>query len=98
VDNFSVSVSSSSLIHVTDALECYGGQRSFSWRKEMQLTLEPEEYELILRILEQHHGALLNEIWHTDRREFRLALREDEKSLESLLVRFRRALVATAHA
>lgn len=63
----------------------------------MELTLEPAEYELILRILGQHHRALLNEIWHTDHREFRLALREDEKLLESLLVRLRGALVATTH-
>ena len=45
----------------------------------MELTLTSEEYELLLRILEQHYRGLLKKIWHTDHREFRLALREDEK-------------------
>ena len=59
----------------------------------MEFTLTPEERELVLRILEQHHRGLLKEIWHTDHREFRLALREDEKLLESALNRLREALV-----
>jgi len=63
----------------------------------MQLTLTPEEHELLLRILEQHHQGLLKEIWHTDHREFRLALREDEKQLESVLSRLREALVQQPH-
>jgi hypothetical protein len=46
---------------------------------ELTLTLAEEEQELLLRILERHHQGLLNEIWHTDYREFRLALRQDEK-------------------
>ena len=59
----------------------------------MEFTLTPEEHELILRILEQHHRGLLKEIWHTDHREFRLALREDEKLLESVLNRLREVRV-----
>jgi len=59
----------------------------------MEFTLTLEERELLLRILEQHHQGLLKEIWHTDHREFRLALREDEKLLESVLSRLREALV-----
>lgn len=59
----------------------------------MQFTLTPEEHALLLRILEQHHQGLLKEIWHTDHREFRLALREDEKLLDSLLKRMREELV-----
>ena len=55
----------------------------------MELRLTPEEHELLLRILEQHHRGLLNEIWHTDRREFKLALRDDEKMLEILINRMR---------
>jgi len=55
----------------------------------MELRLTPEEHELLLRILEQHHRGLLNEIWHTDRREFKLALRDDEKMLEALVTRVR---------
>lgn len=64
----------------------------------MELTLTSEEHELLLRILERHHQGLLKEIWHTDHREFRLALRDDEKLLESLLNRLREALVQQAHA
>jgi hypothetical protein len=57
----------------------------------MEFMLTPEERELVLRILEQHHRGLLKEIWHTDHREFRLALREDEKLLESALNHLREA-------
>jgi hypothetical protein len=53
----------------------------------MELTLTPEEQELLVGILEQHHRELLNEIWHTHHREFKLALRKNEKVLESLLAR-----------
>lgn len=62
----------------------------------MELTLTSEEHELLIRILERHHQGLLKEIWHTDRREFRLALRQDEKLLESVLTRLREALVEQA--
>jgi hypothetical protein len=55
----------------------------------MELTLTPEEQELLVNILEQHHRELLNEIWHTHHREFKLTLRSDEKLLESLLARLR---------
>jgi hypothetical protein len=59
---------------------------------EFTFTLAEEEQELLLHILERHHQGLLKEIWRTDRREFRLALREDEKLLERMLVRLRGAL------
>jgi hypothetical protein len=59
----------------------------------MEFTLTTEEHQLILRILEQHHQGLLKEIWHTDHREFRRALREDEKLLESILNRLREVRV-----
>ena len=58
----------------------------------MEITLTPQEYELLLRILEQHHQQLLSEIWHTDSREFKLALQTDEKQLDSVLDRMRQAL------
>lgn len=64
----------------------------------MELTLTAEEHELLLRILEQHHDALLKEIWHTDDRSFRLSLREDEKLLESLVHRLKESSVREAHA
>ena len=63
----------------------------------MELTLTPQEHELLLRILEQHHQELLKEIWHTDSREFKLALQRDEKRLDSVLDRMRQALVQQDH-
>ena len=45
----------------------------------MELTLTTEEWELLLEILGERHGALLREISHTDHREFKLALRRREK-------------------
>lgn len=63
----------------------------------MELTLTPQEYELLLRILEQHHQQLLKEIWHTDSREFTLPLQTDEKQLDSVLDRMRQALAQQAH-
>lgn len=59
----------------------------------MEFTLTSQEHELLLRILEQHYQGLLKEIWHTDHREFKHALREDEKLLESLLNRLRETVV-----
>jgi hypothetical protein len=64
----------------------------------MQLTLTTEERDLLLRILEQHHRGLLKEIWHTDHREFKLILREDEKLLESLVNRLKELSVREIHA
>ena len=55
----------------------------------MELTLSSEEAELLLSILEQHHRELLNEIWHTQHRDFKVALRKNEKLLESILNRLR---------
>ncbi|UWZ84039.1 hypothetical protein [Occallatibacter riparius] len=55
----------------------------------MELKLSDEERELLLNILEQHHRELLNEIAHTDSREFRGRLRSDETLLDSLIGRLR---------
>lgn len=63
----------------------------------MVLALTPEEEELLLRILDQYHQRLLKEIWHTDNREFRIALREDEKLLEPVLNRLKQGLVHESH-
>ena len=62
----------------------------------MELQLTPQEHELVLRILEQRHDAMLKEIWHTDNREFKLALQNEEKQLESVLHRLREAPVQKA--
>jgi len=64
----------------------------------MEWTLTPEEHDLLVRILEQHHQALLKEIWHTDNRDFKHALQEDEKRLESILDWARQLPVPSSHA
>ena len=63
----------------------------------MELTLTSQEHDLLLRILEQHHQALLKEIWHTDNRKFKLALQADERQLESVLDRMRLVQVEQSH-
>ncbi len=55
----------------------------------MELTLINEERRLLLDILEQRQRELRREISHTDHKEFKQALRKDEKLLESILTRLR---------
>ena len=55
----------------------------------MELTLNIEEQKLLLSIIDRRHQELLNEIAHTDNREFKQELRRDEKMLDSLLSRVR---------
>ena len=62
----------------------------------MELYLSPQQHELVLRILEQRHDALLKEIWHTDSREFKRSLQNEEKLLESILHRMREVMVQEA--
>ena len=57
----------------------------------MGLTISDEEHDLLLNILEHHHRELLNEIAHTDRREFKQGLRKNEQVLDSLVSRIRGA-------
>jgi len=63
----------------------------------MELTLNAEERELLLSILEQRHREMLKEIAHTDHREFKQGLRKNEKLLESLLGRLGGAVVQELH-
>jgi hypothetical protein len=53
----------------------------------MELTLTAEEKELLSNILERYHQVLLNEIAHTDHREFKQGLLKDLKLLETLVGR-----------
>jgi hypothetical protein len=55
----------------------------------MELTLNTEEQRLLLSIIDRRHQEMLNEIAHTDNREFKQELRKDEKLLDSLLSRVR---------
>lgn len=63
----------------------------------MELTLNAEEQKLLLSIIDRRHQELLNEIFHTDNREFKQELRKDEKLLDSLLSRVREAAVQELH-
>ena len=55
----------------------------------MELTLSDEERDFLLNILEQRQLELLNEIAHTDNREFKQGLRANEKLLDSFIGRLR---------
>jgi len=59
----------------------------------MELVLSAEEQEFLSTILEQCQQKLLNEIAHTDRREFKQGLIQDEKLLNSLVCRLRETAV-----
>lgn len=63
----------------------------------MELTLNIEEQELLLNILDRRRQELVNEIAHTEHREFKQELRKDERRLDSLLIRVRRAAVQDLH-
>lgn len=55
----------------------------------MELILTAEEKELLMGILEERHRELLREISRTDRHEFKLVLRKNEKLLESVVNKLR---------
>jgi len=55
----------------------------------MELILSTEQRSFLANILEQHHRELLKEISHTDNRQFRQALRNNEKMVEDLLGQLR---------
>ncbi len=61
----------------------------------MQLTLTPEEEELLLCIVEQNHREILKEIWHTHHGEFKSDLRRKERLLESILNRLQEPATQT---
>lgn len=54
---------------------------------EFTLVLTAEEHELLLAILEERHRELMNEIWHTDHREFKERLRKEETTLDAMATR-----------
>ena len=53
----------------------------------MELQLTPEERELLLELLEEHHRCLVLEIARTDHQHFRQVMRTKQKVLEELLLR-----------
>jgi hypothetical protein len=54
----------------------------------VSLELNDEEKELVQEILEERQRTLLLEISHTDRHEFKIALRRNAQLLESVLRQF----------
>jgi hypothetical protein len=68
-----------------------------AWGGIMELTLNAEEQEFLLSILDRRHQELVNEIAHTDHREFKKELRKDEGMLDSLLSRVRGAATQELH-
>ena len=63
----------------------------------MELKLTDEELDFLLNFLEQHHRELLNEIAHTDSREFKQGLRRNEQLLDSLICRMEAAALRETH-
>jgi hypothetical protein len=62
----------------------------------MELILSAEEQRLLEQILEERHLALQREIARTDRREFKVTLRNNERLIESILSRLRTQLMTQA--
>ena len=62
----------------------------------MELTLSAQEHQLLETVLEARYRVLQKEIAHTDHREFKQTLRDNEKIIESILTRIRTAAMAKA--
>jgi len=63
----------------------------------MELTLNTEEQRLLVSIIDRRQQELLNDIVHTDSRDFKQELRKDERLLDSLLIRVRAAAAQELH-
>jgi hypothetical protein len=62
----------------------------------MEVTINPEEMELLIELLEERQRELLREIARTSHHEFKRALRQREKLLESVLLRLKAATLVCA--
>jgi hypothetical protein len=62
----------------------------------MELSLSEPERTLLEEILEARYRSLQREIAHTDHREFKQRLRENEKLIEAVLNRLRVSSIAKA--
>lgn len=51
----------------------------------MEATFTPEEHELMIEILEEHHRELLREICRAEHREFKAVLRRREELVQGVL-------------
>lgn len=57
----------------------------------MDTSLSPDEAELLVAILEERQHVLLAEISRTIHHEFKTALRENERLLESIIAKLKAA-------
>ncbi|HET7209834.1 MAG TPA: hypothetical protein VFI95_24900 [Terriglobales bacterium] len=55
----------------------------------MEFALTSDERELVLEILEERHRELLREISRANHHQFKIALRRNEKLLESVTAKLR---------
>ena len=55
----------------------------------MEVTLNTEELELLVAVLERRHREILHEISRTHHRDFKQRLRNDERLLDSMLNRLK---------
>jgi|KBSMisStandDraft_5_1062788.scaffolds.fasta_scaffold538559_1 hypothetical protein len=55
----------------------------------MEFTINTEERELLLELLEERHREMLRELSRTKHLEFKQALRRKERLLESVIIRLR---------
>lgn len=51
----------------------------------MELTLTSEERELLMEVLEEHHRELIREIARARHHEFKHALKNKERTLETVI-------------
>jgi hypothetical protein len=51
----------------------------------MDLTLTPDERELMLEVLEEHHRQLIREIARARHHEFKAVLKSKERRIESVV-------------
>jgi hypothetical protein len=57
----------------------------------MELILTSDERELLMEVLEEHHHELLREISRAKHREFKLALKNKEQLLGSMVAKLKDA-------
>jgi hypothetical protein len=55
----------------------------------MEITMNNEERELLLELLEERHREMLREISRAKHHEFKQALRRNERILEGVIIRLR---------
>ncbi|HXY11672.1 MAG TPA: hypothetical protein VEI52_27805 [Terriglobales bacterium] len=57
----------------------------------MELTLTPDEGELMREVLEEHHRQLIREIARARHHEFKSALKDKERMIETVVAKLKAA-------